>query len=217
MEPSGRRPLRSRGSQSEREATGVGDRAAVRNVGRCHGSSGVRGSRLIGALLTLGLPRPPVLLSKVAFFVLGRVGQHGRSGSSTCQEYFVWATVHPALHRRICLTSHRNRRGSPRSSHLHVHIVPEGEGRPGSPDREGRGRLSQYLPTKPISLALVPRNAGDVHVYRHGRWSVAIGAAGGLEALQFVRCFVEATLYSGLASGELRGYALLHVEGHFLG
>jgi hypothetical protein len=54
MGPSGKRPLRSRGSQSEREATGVGDRAAVRNAGRCYRSSGVRGSRLIGALLHAG-------------------------------------------------------------------------------------------------------------------------------------------------------------------
>ena len=159
MEPSGRRPLRSRGSQSEREATGVGDRVAVRNAGRCYRSSGVRGSRLIGALLTLDLPRPPVLLSKVAFFVLGRLRQHAQSGSSTCQEYFVLAIVHPALRGRIRPISNRNRCGSPRSSHLHVHIIPEGEGRPRSPDREGRGRLSQYLPTKAISLVLVPGNA----------------------------------------------------------
>ena len=67
------------------------------------------------------------------------------------------------------------------------------------------------------SLVLVSRDAGDVHVYRHGRWSVAISAAGGLEALEFVQCFVEAALYGTLASGELRGYARLHVEGHFLG
>ena len=77
--------------------------------------------------------------------------------------------------------------------------------------------MSQSLLTKAISLALVPRNAGDIHVYRHGRCSVAISAAGGLEALEFVQCFVEATLYGGLASGELRGYARLHAEGHFLG
>src|SRR5829696_10462920 len=46
---------------------------------------------------------------------------------------------------------------------------------------------------------------------------VNISAAGGLEALQFVQCFVEAALWGGLASGELRGYARLHVESHFLG
>ena len=38
-----------------------------------------------------------------------------------------------------------------------------------------------------------------------------------MEALQFVQCFVEAALYGGLASGELRGYALLRIGGHFLG
>jgi len=38
-----------------------------------------------------------------------------------------------------------------------------------------------------------------------------------LEALQFVQSFVEAALWDGLASRELRGYARLHVEGHFLG
>jgi uncharacterized membrane protein len=64
---------------------------------------------------------------------------------------------------------------------------------------------------------LVPRNPGDVHVYRHRRWSIAISAAGGLETLLFVQCFVEAALYGGLASGELQGYALLRIEGHFLG
>ena len=53
------------------------------------------------------------------------------------------------------------------------------------------------------SLVLVSRDAGDVHVYRHGRCSVAISAAGGLEALQFVQCFVEAALYAGLVTGEL--------------
>jgi hypothetical protein len=76
--------------------------------------------------------------------------------------------------------------------------------------------LSQYLPTKAISLVLGTRNAGDVHVYRHGRWSVAIGAAGGLEALQFVQSSEGAALYGGLASGELRGYALLRVGDLFL-
>src|SRR5829696_9022366 len=53
------------------------------------------------------------------------------------------------------------------------------------------------------SLVLVSRNAGDIHVYRHGRCSVAISAAGGLEALQFVQCFVEAALYAGFVTGEL--------------
>jgi len=67
-----------------------------------------------------------------------------------------------------------------------------------------------------LSLALVPRNAGDVHVYRHWRCSVAISAAGGLEALQFVQGFVETTLYGGLASGEVRGYALLYIRDLFL-
>src|SRR5215204_6735676 len=55
-----------------------------------------------------------------------------------------------------------------------------------------------------LSLVLVPGNTGDVHVYRHGRWSVAISAAGGLEALQFVQCSVQAALYAGLVTGELR-------------
>jgi hypothetical protein len=32
-----------------------------------------------------------------------------------------------------------------------------------------------------------------------------------------VQCFVEAALFGGLASAELRGYALLHVGGLFLG
>ena len=31
-----------------------------------------------------------------------------------------------------------------------------------------------------------------------------------------MQCFVEAALYGGLASGELRGYALLHIGGHIL-
>src|SRR5215203_3987720 len=53
------------------------------------------------------------------------------------------------------------------------------------------------------SLFLVSSNAGDVHVYRHGRWSVAISAAGCLEALEFVQCFVEAALYAGLVTGKL--------------
>src|SRR5215211_1438122 len=53
------------------------------------------------------------------------------------------------------------------------------------------------------SLVLISRNAGDVHVYRHGRWSVAISAAGSLEALEFVQRFVEAALYGGLVTGEL--------------
>src|SRR5215204_3711839 len=57
--------------------------------------------------------------------------------------------------------------------------------------------------TKAISLVLVSRNAGDIHVYRHRRWSVAISAAGGLEALEFVQSFVEATLDSSLVPGEL--------------
>jgi hypothetical protein len=52
------------------------------------------------------------------------------------------------------------------------------------------------------TLVLVSRNAGDVHVYRHRRWSVAISAAGGLEALEFVQRFVEAALDRSL--GELR-------------
>ena len=76
---------------------------------------------------------------------------------------------------------------------------------------------SQSLPTKAISLVPVSRNARDVHVYRHGRYSVTISAAGGLEALEFVQSFVEATLYGGLASRELRGYTRLHVVGNFLG
>jgi len=82
---------------------------------------------------------------------------------------------------------------------------------------EPRASWSQHLPTKAISLVLIFRNAGDVHIYRHGRWSVTISAAGRLEPLKFVQCFVEAALWGGLASGELRGYAPLHLEGHFLG
>ena len=31
-----------------------------------------------------------------------------------------------------------------------------------------------------------PRNAGDLYIYGRRRWSVAISAAGGLEALEFV-------------------------------
>src|SRR5215208_2720603 len=53
------------------------------------------------------------------------------------------------------------------------------------------------------SLALVSGNAGDVHVYRHRRWSVAISKAGGLEALEFVHRFVEAALDRSLVAGEL--------------
>jgi hypothetical protein len=53
------------------------------------------------------------------------------------------------------------------------------------------------------SLVLVSRNTGDVHVYRHGRWSVAISATGGLEALEFVQCFVKAALDCSLVAGEL--------------
>src|SRR5215208_8161710 len=76
------------------------------------------------------------------------------------------------------------------------------------PPVEGRDRRSQYLLAKPISIVLIFRvlifrNAGDIHVYRHRRWSVAISAAGGLEALEFVQCFVEAALYAGLVTGEL--------------
>ena len=67
------------------------------------------------------------------------------------------------------------------------------------------------------SLVLVSRNTQDVHVYRHRGWSITISAASGLEALEFVQCFVEAALFGGLASAELRGYALLHVGGLFLG
>src|SRR5829696_5993311 len=68
---------------------------------------------------------------------------------------------------------------------------------------EPRASWSQYLLAKAISLVLIFRNAGDVHVYRHGRWSVTISAAGGLEALEFVQCFVEAALNAGLVTGEL--------------
>src|SRR5215216_4485695 len=53
------------------------------------------------------------------------------------------------------------------------------------------------------SLVLVSRDARDVHVYRHRRWSVAISAAGGLEALEFVQRFVEAALDRSLVAGEL--------------
>src|SRR5215208_1887617 len=53
------------------------------------------------------------------------------------------------------------------------------------------------------SLMLFSRNAGDVHVYRQRRWSVVISAAGGLEALEFVQCFVEAALDRSLVAGEL--------------
>ena len=49
-----------------------------------------------------------------------------------------------------------------------------------------------------------PRNAGDVHIYRRRRRNVAIGSAGGLQALEFVQRFVEAALYGGLVPGELR-------------
>ena len=67
------------------------------------------------------------------------------------------------------------------------------------------------------SLVLVSRNTRDIHVYSHRGWSVAVSAAGRLVALQFVQSFEEAALWGGLASGELGGYARLHVEGHFLG
>ena len=38
-----------------------------------------------------------------------------------------------------------------------------------------------------------------------------------MEALEFVQSFVEAALYGGLASGEVRGYALLYIGDLFLG
>ena len=82
---------------------------------------------------------------------------------------------------------------------------------------EPRASWSQHLPTKAISLVLIFRNAGDVHVYRHGGRALPSARRGGLEALQFVQCFVEAALYGGLASGELGGYALLHIGDLFLG
>jgi len=65
---------------------------------------------------------------------------------------------------------------------------------------------------KPISIVLIFRNAGDIHVYRHRRWSVAISAAGGLEVLEFVQSFVETALDRSLVAGELRQYSLLHTE-----
>src|SRR5829696_114473 len=54
-----------------------------------------------------------------------------------------------------------------------------------------------------VFLMLIPRNAGDVHIYGHGRWSVAICLAIGLQALEFVQCSVEAALDRGLVAGEL--------------
>src|SRR5829696_2223997 len=53
------------------------------------------------------------------------------------------------------------------------------------------------------SLVLASRNARHVHVYRQRWWSVVIRATGGLQALEFVQGFVEATLYAGLVTGEL--------------
>src|SRR5215207_8944828 len=50
---------------------------------------------------------------------------------------------------------------------------------------------------------LIPRNAGDVHIYGHGRWSVAICLAIGLHTLEFVQCSVEAALYRSLVAREL--------------
>ena len=50
---------------------------------------------------------------------------------------------------------------------------------------------------------LIPRNAGDVHVYRRGRWSVATSAAGGLQALEFVQCLVEFAIDRSLVAREL--------------
>src|SRR5215217_540302 len=66
--------------------------------------------------------------------------------------------------------------------------------------RADSGTTKEQMP----SLVLVSRNAGDIHVYRHGRCSVAISAAGSLEALEFVQGFVETALDRSLVAGELR-------------
>src|SRR5215217_7086890 len=62
-------------------------------------------------------------------------------------------------------------------------------------------------------LGLVTRNAGDDQIYSRGRWSVAISTTGGLEALQFVPCLVDAPLYGRLVSRELRERVSLGVPG----
>ena len=64
--------------------------------------------------------------------------------------------------------------------------------------------VTQYpLTERKPSLVLVARNTGDVHIYRHRRWSATISAAGGLQALEFVQCFIEAALDRSLVAGEL--------------
>jgi hypothetical protein len=47
------------------------------------------------------------------------------------------------------------------------------------------------------------RNAGNIHIYGRRRRNVNISSAGGLQALEFVQCLVEAALYGGLVAGEL--------------
>ena len=53
------------------------------------------------------------------------------------------------------------------------------------------------------SSKLIPRNAGDVHIYCRRRQNVAIGSTGGLQALEFVQRLIKPPLYGGLVAGEL--------------
>ena len=49
-------------------------------------------------------------------------------------------------------------------------------------------------------LMLIPRNAGDVHIYGRRRWGAATSAACPLQALELVQCPVEAALDRGLVA-----------------
>ena len=59
-----------------------------------------------------------------------------------------------------------------------------------------------FLRNKDI-LEVFPRDSRDLHVYNRRRWDVTLGAAGSLEALEFVQGLVEAALYRGFVAGEL--------------
>ena len=71
----------------------------------------------------------------------------------------------------------------------------------GSPASEGI--CAPLLRNKPILSGTFPGDSGDVDVYGHWRRDAALGAAGGLEALEFVQGLIKAALYGGLVAGEL--------------
>ena len=63
---------------------------------------------------------------------------------------------------------------------------------------------TRFLRNKPIFSEIFSGDgSGDVYVYGHGRWDVARGMAGGLEALELVQGLIERPLYGGLVAGEL--------------